>query len=114
MSRTALSERIGTVLTLVEKDNSRAEIVRSYKISGDFPKHPGIEVVFDFAKESEGSIVVNLTRMTGGRSRTRKNWTLTAIADRDAVGLAGFKDFAESLGLKGAQLANLITGLYVP
>jgi hypothetical protein len=111
MGKTALAERVGIVLHLVDKENKPAEIVRSFKISGDFPKDQGIEVIFDFAKDSDGVEVVHLTRRTSNKNRERKTWTLSAIADRDSKGLQGFTQFADSLGIKGAQLAKLIEAL---
>ena len=112
MSQAALRERIGSVLKLVESGKS-AEIVRSWKVSGDFPANRDIEVIFDFAKHDDGTIAVQLSRRLGSRT-SKKEWSLAAIEDRDPKGLGGFIEFAASLGLKGAQLAKLIEGFKPP
>ena len=109
MSKVAQLERIGTVLKLVES-GKEAEIVRSYKVSGEFPAHETIEVTFDFARQEDGTKIVHLTRFKQKKASVRKTWTLAAIEDRDSKGLGGFIEFAASLGLKGAQLAKIIEG----
>ena len=110
MGKLALAERIGSVLTLVSTDTS-VKVVRSFKIFGDFPADDGIEVVFDFVKDDQGVLSVQLERRTSNLNPTCNSWTLSAIEDRDPSGLKGFIEFASSLGLRGAQLAHLIEGL---
>lgn len=109
--RLAVAERVGTMLSLVRSDGS-AEIVRSMQIVGDFPPDKGIKVMFDFAKQpGKEGLIVQLTRELNNTPPRRGEWELSAIQNRDAAGLAGFTDFAKSVGITGAQLANLVEGL---
>ncbi len=110
MSKTALTRRVGSVLKLVHTD-TEAQVVRSMKISGDFPAHAGIEVIFDFTKDAHDELSVILSRRTGGKVRLRNSWALSAVERRDFKELKGFKEFADSLGLKVPQLAKIIEGL---
>ncbi|HUD02958.1 MAG TPA: hypothetical protein VMR46_03005 [Candidatus Paceibacterota bacterium] len=78
------------------------------EISGDFPVK-GVSVVFDFGGD-EDEMWVHLTRKEG-KGTICGYWKLKAVEDRDSKGLDRFKEFAESLGIKGHQLAHLISGL---
>jgi hypothetical protein len=109
MSTVALRERIGKVLRLVET-GGEAEIVRSYRVSGDFPKHRSIQVTFDFARKEDGTDIVYLSRATGGKTNLRKSWTLTEVIAHDWVKSEGVRKFSESIGILPSQLGNLIAG----
>jgi hypothetical protein len=106
-----LEKRVGTVLQgIVGPDGQPAKVLCSKKISGDFSVGPTVEVTFDFYHNEHGALAVHLTRRCRHRTQTGQ-WEVSAIDNRDAKGLKGFIEFAETLGLKGANLANIISGL---
>ncbi len=115
MPQVHMAKRTGCVLQGVKgPDGQDAKIVRSMRVSGNFPAHEGIEVIFDFYLDDHAQRAVYLRRRTGNKTNRRGHWTLSAIENREPAGLAQFKEFAESLGLKGANLANIICGFKPP
>lgn len=113
MTQTVLKERVGRVIKSVKGANGQdATIIRSMLLKEVFPDdRPGLEVIFDFFNDEQGQLAVHVQRKTSAKVRQKCHWTLSAIENRDATGLEGFREFADSLGLKGFQLANIICGL---
>lgn len=111
MTRAILAERVGRVLKDVKgPDGQDAKVVRSIRVKEEFPAHPGIEVLFDYYTDEQGRLAVYVRRRGGNKTNRRNSWTLSAIDSCEAKEL---KEFAESLGLKGFQLANQIR-MYKP
>jgi hypothetical protein len=106
MTKSVIAERIGCVLKGVKgPDGEDAKITKAVRISEEFPAHTGFEVVFEYYTDEQGRLAVSLDRRGGRKARLRESWTLSAIDSCEAKGL---KEFAESLGLKGYNLANLV------
>ena len=81
------------------------------RVATGFPaEHASLQVKFDFFTNEHGRLAVHVSRQTGHRVNREGVWEFTAVENRDAKGLGGFTDFAASLGIKGAHLANLIAG----
>ena len=111
MASKIATKRVGAELKGIRgPDEQPAKITHSRVATGFPDAHASLDAVFDFFNNEHGRLAVRVSRRTGNKVNRTAVWEFTAVENRDSKGLAGFTDFAASLGIKGAQLANLIAG----
>ena len=111
MASKVATRRVGVALKEIKgPDGQPAKIIHSRVATGFPAEHVSLQAVFDFFKNEHGRLSVRVSRKTGDKVNRTGIWEFTAIENRDSKGLVGFTDFAASLGIKGAQLAHLISG----
>lgn len=111
MTQADAAKGVRTIPGVKGPDGNDAVVIRSIQMKEVFPANPGIEVFFDFYKDEKGEVALHLRRRSSGKTRCTGQWPLSAIEAKDGKRLAGFKEFAEKLGLKAYQLANIVCEL---
>jgi hypothetical protein len=112
MAQAEVAERVNKTIPGVKgPDGKDAVVTRTLVMREVFPANPGIEVFFDFYTDEHGEAAVHMRRRTSGKTRCTGQWPLSAIETKDGKRLSGLKEFAEKLGLKAYQLANIVCEL---